>query len=66
MWHSDKLPFENESLVKYLWCIAKYPTLPNQLKGMPKDFKSSSFQALVIILSESSCIIIDFKGRQDY
>ena len=66
MWHSDKLPFENESLVKYLWCIAKYPTLPNQLKGMPKDFKSSSFAGFSDHTRNRGCIIIDFKGRQDY
>ena len=35
--------FHDEPLVEYLWCIAKYPTLPKQLKGMPKDFESSPF-----------------------
>ena len=43
MWDSDDLPFHDEPLVEYLWCIAKYPTLPKQLKGMPKDFESSPF-----------------------
>jgi sialic acid synthase SpsE len=37
------LPFKKYENVKYLWCESKYPTLPDQLKELPKSFKTSEF-----------------------
>ena len=42
MWESTKAPF-NDSNIKYLYCVSKYPTFNEDLRGFPKDFSSDKF-----------------------
>ena len=42
-WNEKVMPFKNKINVKYLFCIAKYPCLPSQIKGFPKDFTKTHF-----------------------
>jgi|TARA_B110000459_G_C16448634_1_gene419652 N,N'-diacetyllegionaminate synthase len=43
MWDNDELPFKKTDLIDYLWCISKYPCLPDDLKGFPKNFRDSVY-----------------------
>ena len=40
MWKKKSLPFSGSNL-NYLWCVSKYPTYINDLKGFPKKFEKS-------------------------
>tara|TARA_B110000261_G_C13065253_1_gene349869 strand:+ start:116 stop:805 length:690 start_codon:yes stop_codon:yes gene_type:complete len=42
MWETDKLPFDNDH-IKYLYCVSKYPTFPEDLKNFPKKFLENQF-----------------------
>ena len=39
-------PFGNPENVHYLWCKSKYPALPWNLNGFPKDFSGSIYDGL--------------------
>jgi sialic acid synthase SpsE len=43
MWHNKKPPFSQNKKIQYLWCLSKYPTHPNDLKNLPKNFNNSIF-----------------------
>ncbi|MCL9781553.1 N-acetylneuraminate synthase family protein [Vibrio sp. S4M6] len=42
-WDREGLPFENRDNLNYLFCISKYPCLPNDIKNFPEDFSSSPY-----------------------
>ena len=43
MWHEDHLPFAESKKIDYLWCISKYPSMPEDLKEFPKNFTDSPY-----------------------
>lgn len=59
-WKKKKLPFNNNKNIKYLWCVSKYPSLPWDLKKMPKNFKQNKISGFSdhFIGIESSLIAI--------
>lgn len=44
MWKDDNLPYTPSDEISYLWCISKYPSLPRDLKGFPKDFQDTDYE----------------------
>lgn len=42
-WNKQGLPFPIQSNLNYLFCVSKYPSLPNDLKNLPKDFSKSPY-----------------------
>jgi N,N'-diacetyllegionaminate synthase len=43
MWENKEKPFIKNDLIDYLWCVSKYPCLPNDLSGFPKKFNTETF-----------------------
>ena len=37
------LPFKKNKNIKYLWCLSKYPTEPEDLIGLPKKFSEKDY-----------------------
>lgn len=43
-WDQEGLPFgEPNDLVRYIYCISKYPAFPEHVKSMPQRFSSNSY-----------------------
>tara|TARA_B100001113_G_C21041486_1_gene592549 strand:+ start:278 stop:964 length:687 start_codon:yes stop_codon:yes gene_type:complete len=42
MWEKPELPFQDFKNIKYLWCKSMYPTMPWDLKSLPKDFEEKN------------------------
>lgn len=42
-WSKDELPFEQRDNLDYLFCVSKYPCMPSDIKGFPKDFSQSPY-----------------------
>ena len=43
MWKDTELPYELSQQIDYLWCLSKYPCLPKDLLGLPKNFKDTIY-----------------------
>tara|TARA_A100000164_G_C21721013_1_gene682895 strand:+ start:84 stop:770 length:687 start_codon:yes stop_codon:yes gene_type:complete len=43
MWKKNDFPFKKNKNIKYLWCLSKYPTEPEDLIGLPKKFSEKDF-----------------------
>ena len=43
MWGKKGLPIPKKKNISYLWCLSKYPCEPKDLKNLPKNFHSSSY-----------------------
>jgi N,N'-diacetyllegionaminate synthase len=43
MWEGSSVPIEGADNVKYLYCMARYPTAPWELSDLPKDFTNSPY-----------------------
>lgn len=43
MWEGENLPIEGADNIRYLYCMARYPTAPWEISALPKDFKNSPY-----------------------
>ncbi len=42
-WKKSYMPFKPQKKLKYLYCVSRYPTYPEELKNFPKVFKADHY-----------------------
>lgn len=43
MWNKPERPFTPSGNIRYLWCRSKYPSEPQDLVGLPKNFPAEGY-----------------------